>query len=64
MRSKFYIVILVNITITIILLYHEKLLTNLDKYIMPDSSELCKEVPQSLSKLAFFYLVGLSLFFN
>ena len=63
MRSKFYIVILVNITITIILLYHEKLLTNLDKYIMPDSSELCKEVPQSLSKLAFFLFSGSKSFF-
>ncbi len=52
LRSKFVVFIGLNVCVTIILLFHESFLTELDKYLMPNSAELCKEAPLSLRKLS------------
>jgi hypothetical protein len=51
MRAKFLIITFVNLFIILAFVYHEKFLTALDEYIMPNSAELCKVVPLQLSRL-------------
>ena len=50
LKSKFLVFIGLNVFVTIILLFHESFLTELDKYLMPNSAELCKEASHSLRK--------------
>lgn len=44
MRSRFFLIIVINVLITIVLIFHERFLTYLDNFIMPNSAELCKSV--------------------
>lgn len=51
MRNRFFTIILVNIFIIItLLIFHEKIATNIDSIIMPNSAELCKTISANLSK--------------
>lgn len=48
MKSKFLILVAVNLVIILGLVFHEKFLNGLDRFIMPNSAELCKVVPAGL----------------
>ena len=51
MRNRFFTIILVNIFIIFtLLIFHEKIATNIDSIIMPNSAELCKTISANLSK--------------
>ena len=56
MKSRFILIVLVNVGILLlILMYHERILTNLDKFLMPDSSKLCKIISDDLSKKKYVF---------
>lgn len=50
MRFKFLTIVLVNVVIIVAFFYHEKFLTALDGFIMPNSAELCKVVSYQLTE--------------
>lgn len=53
MKSRFYVIITINLVILVFLIYHEKVLNGVDYFIMPNSAELCKVKPTGLSKSNF-----------
>lgn len=56
MRNRLFTIILLNIFILMLLLiFHEKIATNIDSIIMPNSAELCKTISANLSKLKELY---------
>lgn len=54
LKSRFLLIIGLNLLITFVLIWHEKIFNYIDQFIMPDSSELCKSVqvsPELLKRL-------------
>ena len=51
MRTKISIFIILNLTVTLIIVYHEKILTNFDRIKMPVNDHICKTIPPVLSKI-------------
>ena len=47
-RLIFIVIVALNILITLLLLFHETILSSLDQIIMPINDELCKSMPDSL----------------
>lgn len=48
-KFVFTVIVLINIVVTLLLLFHETILSSLDQIIMPINDELCKSIPESVA---------------